>query len=100
VPRLKRIDPKAFLDAFTEDEAVEEEEEIWSPSLSGSQDELFNSTSKYILAYGERASGKTFVLGGHKLVRHCYENFNALALIIVGVKSQATQGGVWHKLQT
>ncbi len=100
MPRLKKIDPKAFLDAFAEDEEVGAEEKIWSPSLSGSQDELFNSTSKYILAYGERASGKTFVLGGHKLVRHCYENFNALALIIVGVKSQATQGGVWHKLQT
>ena len=55
--------------------------------------------AKYILAYGERGSGKTYSLGGHKLVRHCYENFNALALIIVGVRSQATMGGVWHKLQ-
>ena len=100
MPRLKKIDPKAFLEAFDEEDEVKEELDPWSPSLSGSQQELFDSTSKYVLAYGERASGKTFVLGGHKLVRHCYENFNALAIIIVGVKSQATQGGVWHKLQT
>ena len=101
MPKLKKIDPKAFLNAFDfEDEVEEVNEELWSPSLSGSQQELFESPAKYILAYGERASGKTFVLGGHKLVRHAYENFNALCLVIVGVKSQATQGGVWHKLQT
>lgn len=77
----------------------EVEESIWSPSLSPTQQKIFDDSSKYILAYGERGSGKTFSLGGHKLVRHCYENFNALALIIVGVRSQATLGGVWHKLQ-
>lgn len=99
--KLKKIDPGAFLGAFEEDQGEDQGElEPWSPSLSGSQQELFESTSKYILAYGERASGKTFVLGGHKLVRHAYENFNALCLVVVGVKSQATQGGVWHKLQT
>ena len=38
--------------------------------------------------------------GGHKLVRHLWRNFNALAIILVGVKSQATQGGIWEKLQT
>ena len=100
MPRLKKIDPKAFIGAFDDEEEEEVNLEPWSPSLSGSQQELFESTSKYILAYGERASGKTFVLGGHKLVRHAYENFNALCLIVVGIKSQATQGGVWHKLQT
>ena len=99
--KLKRINPEAFLGAFEEDQGESKGDlEPWSPSLSGSQQELFESTSKYVLAYGERASGKTFVLGGHKLVRHAYENFNALCLVVVGVKSQATQGGVWHKLQT
>ena len=90
---VKRLDS-------AEKASVEEPDETWSPGLSGSQQELFDSPANYILAYGERASGKTFVLGGHKLVRHCYEGFNALALIIVGIKSQATQGGVWHKLLT
>ena len=28
------------------------------------------------------------------------KTFNALCLVIVGIKAQATQGGVWHKLQT
>ena len=61
---------------------------------------IFDSMAHYILCYGERGTGKTFVAGGHKLARHCYENFNALALVIVGVRSQATMGGVWHKLLT
>lgn len=72
----------------------------WEPSLSPTQYEMFHDPSPYILAYGERGTGKTYCLGGHKLVRHLYENFNALALVIVGVKSQATLGGVWHKLKT
>ena len=70
MPRLKKSDPKAFIEACDEEEEVDVDVEPWSPSLSGSQQELFESTSKYILAYGERASGKTFVPGGHKLVRH------------------------------
>jgi hypothetical protein len=98
--KLRKIDAKVFSDHFEPEEEEQGEVTEWSPSLSGSQQELFESTSKYILAYGERASGKTFVLGGHKLVRHAYENFNALCLVVVGVKSQATQGGIWHKLQT
>lgn len=36
----------------------------------------------------------------HKAVRHAYENFNALVLIVVGVKRQATEGGAWYKLLT
>jgi hypothetical protein len=85
--------------AIDDENGEEAEVSNWSPSLSPTQQRIFDDPSKYILAYGERGSGKTFSLGGHKLVRHCYENFNALALIIVGVRSQATLGGVWHKLQ-
>jgi len=72
----------------------------WRPSLGTTQREIFDCESRFILAHGNRGSGKTFILGGHKLVRHCYDNFNAEALIIVGVRSQATQGGVWTKLAT
>lgn len=101
MPKLRKIDTDTILSKLDESNDVNEAElETWSPSLSGSQKEIFDSTAKYILAYGERASGKTFVLGGHKLVRHAYESFNGLCLIVVGVKAQATQGGVWHKLQT
>ena len=72
----------------------------WTPSLTLTQQEMFDSSALYILAYGERGTGKTYILGGHKLVRHLWENFNALAVLIVGIRSQATMGGVWHKLQT
>ena len=97
---MKKINSKTVLEQL-EDSTEENlpESEPWLPSLSPTQRKIFDDGSNYILAYGERGSGKTYSLGGHKLVRHCYENFNALALIIVGVRSQATMGGVWHKLQ-
>lgn len=38
--------------------------------------------------------------GLHKLVNHAFENWNALCIIIVGVKRQAEAGGAWHKLLT
>lgn len=85
-------------------QAVNQEEKKdtppWTPSLTPTQQEMFDSSALYILAYGERGTGKTYILGGHKLVRHLWENFNALAVLIVGIRSQATMGGVWHKLQT
>ena len=100
---MKKIKHKVLAERLAkvvEDENKEPaKESIWTPSLSPTQQKIFDDPSNYILAYGERGSGKTYSLGGHKLVRHCYENFNALALIIVGVRSQATLGGVWHKLQ-
>ena len=70
----------------------------WSPSLGPTQQIIFDSVAKNILAYGEKGSGKTFGLL-HKLVRHCYENQNALAVILVPVRSMATKGGAWDKLQ-
>ena len=99
----KKLKHKALAERLAQavDDESPEEAKVsqWVPSLSPTQQKIFDDPSNYILAYGERGSGKTFSLGGHKLVRHCYENFNALALIIVGVRSQATLGGVWHKLQ-
>ena len=101
MPRQKKIDTEAILSRLGEIQDEEKKDTPpWLPSLSKTQREIFDDPSRYILAYGERGTGKTYVLGGHKLVRHSYENFNALSLCIVGVKSQATMGGVWHKLQT
>jgi len=84
--------------------ASESEEEgfdpKWKPSLSPTQEKIYDSKAKYILSHGNRGSGKTYVLGGHKLVNHAVNNFNALCLIIVGIRSQAVLGGVWHKLIT
>lgn len=34
----------------------------------------------------------------HKLVKHCYNERNALGLILVEVTSMAEEGGAWHKL--
>ena len=50
-----------------------------------------------LLAYGEKSSGKTCGLG-HKGVRHVYEEWNALWLIITVYISAGTEG-VWHDLQ-
>ncbi len=73
------------------------EDKPWTPSLNPTQQLIFDDPTRYILCYGERGSGKS--IGAlHKLVRHCYENFNALGVIVVGVKRQALEGGAWHKL--
>ena len=92
----KKLNHKELVERFAEAVGEKKESEVttWAPSLSPTQQKIFDDPSNYILAYGERGSGKTFCLGGHKLVRHLYENFNALAIIIVGVRSQATLGGV------
>lgn len=69
----------------------------WVPSLNPTQRKIFDSIRKYILAYGEKGSGKS--IGHlHKVVRHCYENANAFGLIVVKEKSMATKGGAWEKL--
>lgn len=69
----------------------------WAPLLSAKQQEAFDSAARYVLCDGEKGSGKTIGLL-HKMVRHCYENENALGLILVRVKSMATKGGAWDKL--
>ena len=74
-----------------------DDDEPWSPGLGGQQQVAFDSPARYILAYGEKGSGKTIGLL-HKLVRHAYENRNALCLIVVRVKAMATKGGAWDKL--
>lgn len=76
---------------------VLEPEVVFHPSLSPTQTEIFNCNAGAILVSGERGTGKTYGIL-HKILRHCWEEQNALALIIVGVRSQATQGGAWDKL--
>lgn len=71
--------------------------EYWQPTLGKSQQEIFDSTARFILADGERFSGKTWGIL-HKLVKHAWDNHAAHVLIIVGVKRQATSGGSWEKL--
>lgn len=75
-----------------------EEIEDWYPSLSPTGRRLFDCQAKFMLAHGERGSGKTFACL-HKLVRHCYDNDNASACITTLTRSQAILGGPWTKLQ-
>jgi hypothetical protein len=70
----------------------------WKPPIfKPRQQEAFDSKAPYVLVYGERHSGKTFAVG-HKVIDHLWNEFNALAAILVGVKNQAMAGGIWHKL--
>lgn len=70
----------------------------WHPRLTNTQEELFYADEKYILCHAEKGSGKTYAVL-HKLVKHCYLNENAMALIVVTVRSMANKGGAWSKLQ-
>jgi len=71
----------------------------WRPRLTPTQQRLMDCTTRNILAWSEKFSGKTYACL-MKLVRHCYDNKNALAVIVVKEKSMATKGGAWDKLQT
>lgn len=69
----------------------------YNPQLNRTQALIVASPAKYILAHGERFSGKT--IGAlYKLAKHCFEHNNALAIIVVGIKRQAEEGGAWYKL--
>ena len=103
--RKIRIDEDAFAElgrlADGGDEQQQDPRHLkeYRPLMGPAQARLYDSTAKYALAYGERFSGKSHIGGGHKLVRHLWRNFNALAIVLVGVKNQAMKGGIWEKLQ-
>jgi hypothetical protein len=66
----------------------------WTPLLNpGAQTEIFHCPARHILGYGEKGSGKT---GGflQKMVRHCYENSGALALVITPTLRVGREGVV------
>lgn len=72
-------------------------DEFWMPRLTPRQRELWDCYDKYILCHGEKGGAKSIGCL-EKLVQHCYENDNALALILVRVRAMATKGGAWDKL--
>lgn len=71
----------------------------WEPRLTKAQRRLWECVTRNILAWSEKFSGKSWGCL-NKLVRHCYDNKNALAVIVVKEKSMATKGGAWDKLVT
>ena len=101
----KKVDEKLFDnlgDMLREEQETLHQESAepakpFHPSLGPTQTEIFNCDASFILVSGERGTGKTYGTL-HKILRHCWEEQNALAVIVVGVRSQATQGGAWDKL--
>lgn len=70
----------------------------WRPALNPTQQLMFDDPAENILAYSEKGTGKTIALA-HKIVRHCYENDNALYLVIAPTMRTANEG-IWHDLET
>jgi len=102
MPNLTHSDFSAVADLFGSANDSQEDTSLkvdYVPGLGKTQMQIFKCKARYILAHGERGTGKTYGFL-HKGVSHCVNNFNALVLVVVGVKSQATQGGAWHKLKT
>lgn len=76
-----------------------DDDEAWSPDLNPTEQKAFDCEKKYLLLWGPKGSGKTYI-ATTKLVKHCYENRNALALILVRTQNMAKKGGAWDKLLT
>ena len=76
-----------------------DEDTNWLPPMTDQQEAVFFDDRKYLLLYGGRASGKSFV-ALHKCVRHCYENANALAMVCTLTRAGSTAGGAWEDLLT
>lgn len=70
----------------------------WHPELNATQQKIFDDSSRFVLGYGEKGSGKTIGFG-HKVIRHAYENNNALVMILSpSIRTGAE--GIWHDLET
>lgn len=77
--------------------AFSPDEDGWVPELNEDQLKFYWDKRPYVLAFGERLSGKTH--GGlHKLVRHCYQWDSALVILVVLIKTSAKAGGAWEQL--
>lgn len=71
----------------------------WRPHLNPIQNQVFECETRNILVHGEKGTGKS-VGCCHRVVRHCFENKNALAFVLTTVKSMSEDGGAWHKMIT
>lgn len=69
----------------------------WSPKLNPTQQKIFDTSAKYVLSSGAKGGGKS--LGSiEALVRHCWENKNAFALIIA-LSIRVGKEGVLYDLE-
>ncbi len=70
----------------------------WLPDLNPTQRQIFDDPAENILGHGEKGSGKSIAFG-HKLIRHAYENDNALVLVITPMIRTGNEG-IWYDLET
>ena len=66
-------------------------DDVWEPDHNPTQKKIFNSTALYNLAHSEKGSGKTIGCLD-ALIRHCYEEDDALALVMSPQKRTGTIG--------
>jgi hypothetical protein len=66
----------------------------WRPSLTPTENKIFDDLALYILAAGEKGSGKS-VGCLHLLVRHCYEENDALALVLAPQIRTGKEGALY-----
>jgi len=71
--------------------------DFWEPELGDTQRKMFWDDAPYILAYGERVSGKTRGLL-NKAVKHAWLYDDALVMITAFTRTGATAGGAWEEL--
>jgi phage terminase large subunit len=69
----------------------------WTPDLNPAQLKIFNDAAENVLGHAEKGSGKTIAFG-NKMVRHAYENNNALVLCITPMIRTGNEG-IWYDLE-
>lgn len=79
-------------------EPVKEVAEGWMPALNKTQVAIFNDTARYVLAHGPRGTGKGIGCL-HALIRHLYDNENALAMACA-LSIRVGQQGVLYDLES
>lgn len=68
----------------------------WRPILNETQELMFNDPAQIVGAVGPKFSGKTLGFG-EKMVRHCYEEWNAM-FTILGTSADALKDGICEDL--
>ena len=84
-------------DVYAPGEKAQAGQTHWMPRLNDpTQVEMFDDPSDVVCGYGPKYTGKT-ILFGHKIVRHCYQEWDAL-FIILGNSYGALSEGVCHDM--
>jgi hypothetical protein len=72
--------------------------QVWIPDMTEMQAKVWDDPASFILLYGEKGSGKT-IIAGHRIIRHAYENDNALVLIVApSIRTGAE--GIWYDIDS